>query len=158
MISLRVSYLVLSQIITVLSIHSRSWYYIKLTSTELEASCDVDENPAEDIKENLANKLNVSSNRFHITTLDSLTTGVITANLSLDHLLPVFHRRLSMLQDNSPLFIVCGFQYNLAMMMHSSKFSSNKKLRQQSNRSNVSKINATLFNHPNVFKSHISAS
>ena len=94
------------------------WYYMKLTSAEPEDSCEDGDNPSADILENLTNKLDVPQNSFFITSLDSLSAGIISTNLSLLHPLPGLHTSLSNLQLTSPDFSICGEQFSLSLLLH----------------------------------------
>ena len=94
------------------------WYYIKLTSEQSVHSCQGKENPTSDLLENLSNKLSVPETSFLITSLDTLSAGIISTNLSLIHPLPGLHTNMSSLQLSSPVFNICGQQYSLALLLH----------------------------------------
>ena len=100
-------------------VHEQSdWYYIKLTSEEPDHSCQDKENPTSDILENLSTKLSVPKTSFLITSLETLSAGIISTNLTLLHPLPGLHTSLSNLQLSSPVFNICGQQFNLALLLH----------------------------------------
>ena len=94
------------------------WYYMTLTSAQPDDSCEDEDNPSADILENLSSKLHVPQNSFFITSLDSLSAGIISTNLSLLHPLPGLHTSLSNLQLTSPDFSICGEQFSLSLLLH----------------------------------------
>ena len=103
------------------------WFYIKLTAANPYQSCQDDYNPSLDILENLSQKLHVNQNMFVITSLDTLSAGIISTNLSLVHPLPELHTSLSTLQLTSPEFNVCGQQFSLALILHQNNHLLNMK-------------------------------
>ena len=94
------------------------WYYIKLTSEQPDHSCQGKENPTSEMLENLSNKLSVPETSFLISSLDTLSAGIISTNLSLLNPLPGLHTNMSRLQLSSPVFNICGQQYSLALLLH----------------------------------------
>jgi hypothetical protein len=101
-----------------IDLSASDWYYIKLTSDEPDHSCQGKENPISDILENLSTKLSVPDSSFLITSLDTLSIGIISTNLTLFHPLPGLHISLSNLQLSSPVFNICGQQFSLALLLH----------------------------------------
>ena len=94
------------------------WYYMKLTSDQPDDTCEDEHNPSADILENLSNKLHVPQDSFFITSLDSLSAGIISTNLSLLRPLSGLHTSLSNLQLASPEFSICGEQFSLSLLLH----------------------------------------
>ena len=96
-----------------------NWYYLKLTSDIKPVhSCQDQEDPSSQILDNLSTKLSVPQTSFLITSLDTLSAGIISTNLSLLTPLPGLHTNLSNLQISSPEFNICGQQYSLALLLH----------------------------------------
>ena len=104
--------------VNVPGIEYSDWYYLKLTSETQEESCQDKEDPSSQILENLSTKLSVPSTSFLITSLDTLSAGIISTNLSLLHPLPGVHNNLSNLQISSPEFYICHQKFSLALLLH----------------------------------------
>ena len=94
------------------------WYYIKLTSEEPDHRCQEKENLTFDILENLSTKLPVPETSFLIISLDIISAGIISTNLTLLHPLPVLNASLSNLQLSSPVFNICGRQFSLVLLLN----------------------------------------
>ena len=94
------------------------WYYLKLTSDTTEDSCKDKDDLSSQILENICTKLSVPSTSFLITSLDTLSVGIISTNLSLLTPLPGLHTNLSNLQLSSPEFDICQQKYSLALLLH----------------------------------------
>ena len=94
------------------------WYYLKLTSDTTEDSCKDKDDLSSQILENICTKLSVPSTSFLITSLDTLSAGIISTNLSLLTPLPGLHNNLSNLQLSSPEFDICQQKYSLALLLH----------------------------------------
>ena len=122
------------------------WYYIKLTSDESDHSCQDNENLTSDILENLSTKLSVPETSFLITSLDTLSAGIISTNLTLLHPLPVLHTSLSNLQLSSPVFNICGQQFSLALLLHQHTHLVGGEERQGVSKYRMSNLDHVLYN------------
>merc|ERR1711936_699192 len=107
------------------------WYYLKLVSAdEQDFNVSNDEDNTlmigdcqegelyQQIVDNICSKLSVQPSPFSVFSLDTLSTGVISLNVSLVWPPPLLHLHLSEMPVYSPVFYLCSRLYTLALLLH----------------------------------------
>jgi len=116
------------------------WYYLKLVTDALEDDNNTDPLLNDDfnigscrdgelyqqILDNLCTKLSVPPETFSVFSLDTLTPGIISVNMSLVPVLglalDLVHVHLSEMPVYSPIFYICDNTYTLSLLLHDADY------------------------------------
>lgn len=119
---------------------SSDWYYLKLVTDALEGdnntdlyleddfttgNCKGDGELYQQFLDNLCTKLSVPAAFFSVFSLDTLSPGIISVNMSVSapgSQRNSVHSGLSEMPVFSPEFLVCGHLYTLTLLLHQAEY------------------------------------
>jgi len=95
------------------------WYLLLFSPSNASLVTPNTDSLPNQLTRSLAEKLEVSSSTFHISSIDSNRSGVISANISLARLtVPHLHRNLCHLPEDEPVFEFDGKNFTLLTVRH----------------------------------------